>query len=207
MSGQQHGPALTLLTVNVNGLGSAQRAGRLLEYQQLARGQLDATFLQECKQSSKIGLEAALRAGAGAGTPWRGELVYSPGSDHSCGTAIMAGPNSAAALTVRHGARTDHGGRVACWDWDVMHHRLRLVSAYAPCDPAEREAFIAGLATYLDTDRTLLVGGDFNCVLSDLEESAPCSSRRRGHQQLQASCHTISREPHYYNVVTLSSWR
>lgn len=185
MNRGHEGLALTLLTVNVNGVGSAGKAGRLLSYQQHLPGGSDATFVQECKQSSKATLEATIQAGAGAGTPWRGELAYSPGTDASCGTAIMARPSGAAGLVVRQAARTDTAGRVVCWDWDVLHHRLRLVSVYAPNDPGAREAFLAGLADYFDTDRSLLVAGDFNCILSASEESAACAGRQRGQQQLQ----------------------
>ena len=179
------GLALTLLTVNVNGVGSARKAGRLLEYQRQVPGLPDATFVQECKRASTAALAAAIQAGAGAGTPWHGALEYSPGTDGSCGTAIMARPCSAGGFTVRHAARKDSAGRTVCWDWDILHHRLRLVSVYAPCEPEAREAFLAGLAAYFDTDRLLLVAGDFNCVLSASEESAPSAPRRRGGQELQ----------------------
>ena len=120
------GLALTLLTVNVNGVGSARKAGRLLEYQRQVPGLPDATFVQECKRASTAALAAAIQAGAGAGTPWHGALEYSPGTDGSCGTAIMARPCSAGGFTVRHAARKDSAGRTVCWDWDILHHRLRL---------------------------------------------------------------------------------
>lgn len=180
------GPTLTLLSVNVNGLGSAPKAGALLAYQQRVAGPVDAVFLQECKQPRGDNITALLHAGAGAGTPWRGELAYSPGTSHSCGTAILASPAAATSVTRRLPPTHDAAGRVVCWDWDAQHHRLRLLAVYAPAQPAERPAFFDSLAPYLDTDRVVLLGGDLNCVLAAHEEAAPSPGRRQGAEQLRS---------------------
>lgn len=179
------GPTLVLLTVNTNGLGSAKRAGALLTYQQQAAGPVQAIFVQEVKQTSAAAVAAHLQRGSGAGTPWQGELAYSPGTAHSCGTAIIAPHQARSTCTARQPPATDREGRLAYWDWDVGQHRLRLVSLYAPAQPEQRADFFTSLRPLLETDRVLVIGGDFNCVLSPADEAAPSAARAAGTQQLR----------------------
>lgn len=186
MTQHASGLELSLLTVNTNGIRSARKAGKLLAYQG-AVGRVDAVLVQECKLQRQCQLEARLREGAGAGTPWAGEVAFNPGTAHSCGTAILARTSRTSALVHRSNITTVAGGRLVGWDWDVGHHRLRVVSVYAPTDPQEREQFFTDMSSYLmTTDRLLLVGGDLNCVLEPGEQAAHSAARLRGAQQLRA---------------------
>ena len=182
-------PTLKLLTVNVNGL-RGERASRLLCYQQQAAGNPDVTFLQEAKIGSSDDFKAALQRGYGPGAPWRGKWSYSPGDNHSRGTAILVRPGMALAGCAMHRATTDSDGRVVCWDWDVLHMRLRLLSVYAPTTPRDRPAFFTALQQYLATDRQVIMGGDLNCILRPEDESQPSAHRRCGHSTLLAAMAT-----------------
>ena len=57
---------------------------------------------------------------------------------------------------------------------------------YAPSIGADRAAFFTDLAVQLTTDRHLLVGGDWNCVLQPADEQQPCHSRQVGAAALAA---------------------
>lgn len=185
MSAQAAAPTLKLLTVNVNGLGGA-RAPRLFCYQQQVAGNPDVTFVQEAKLGSKEALQSVLHRGSGPGAPWRGTWGYSPGSNHSCGVAILARPRVALPGCMQHPPATGTDGRVCCWDWDILHLRLRLLCVYAPAMTAGRAAFFQSLQPYLDTDRHIILGGDLNCVMEARDEAQPSQHRAVGQQVLQA---------------------
>jgi exonuclease III len=178
---------LTLLTVNVNGLGSAGRAQKLLSYQQRVAGRPEVTMVQEVKLLDTTAVREALRHGSGPGQPWAGEVAYSPGTARSCGTAILARGSLPLPGCTRQAAAKDGAGRITCWDWDVAHVRLRLLCVYAPAQGAARSAFFASeLRPYLETDRHLLIGGDFNCVLSPADEMLRGVGRAQGAAALRA---------------------
>ncbi|PNH05108.1 Transposon TX1 uncharacterized protein [Tetrabaena socialis] len=129
-------------------------------------------------------LDALLRSGAGAGLPWTGVVAYSPGTAHSCGVAtLLSAAASKRGIHVQQQA-TDTEGRVVCVDLDVQQHRLRVVNAYAPAQGPVRRAWLPSLADYLETDRELLLGGDFNCVVEAADESVPSACRRQGAAEL-----------------------
>ena len=179
-------PTLRLLTVNVNGLGAVQRVQGLIAYQQQAARNPAFTFVQEVKLGCRRELEAVLQHGQGPGEPWRGKFAFSPGSPHSRGTAILARPGLSMPGAICHAAASDREGRVVWWDWDVSHIRLRLLCVYAPARADERPAFFEALRPCLETDRHLVIGGDFNCVLDEADEAAASQHRRAGSAILRA---------------------
>ena len=178
-------PLLRLLTVNVNGLAVAHRLRSLIAYQQQLSGGAHLTFVQEAKLGSKQQLSGLLHQGAGPGVPWDVDWAFSPGSDLSCGTAILARRNLPLPGYVQHEPCTDQAGRVSAWDWDVAHLRLRFISVYAPAVPDERSAFFQQLRPFLGTDRVVLMGGDFNCVLDAADQDSDSPHRRRGASTLR----------------------
>ena len=182
-----HAPAasLTLLTLNVNGLSSLAKAKRVWEH--LAVYRPDVTLIQETHAPNTPALEAGLRAVQGPCLPWRHMLAASPApSAASCGVAMLARTKLSLPGCVRYPAVHDPQGRLVCWDWDVGHLRLRLVCVYAPTVPSERPAFLSSLRQYLETDRTLLVGGDWNCVTDDMPDHAESAHRRMHGAALRA---------------------
>ncbi|BDA48792.1 probable transposon TX1 uncharacterized 149 kDa protein [Coccomyxa sp. Obi] len=66
------------------------------------------------------------------------------------------------AVTVRHSSAT---GRTLLVDFTFGGHSYTVASVYAPAVAAERPAyFMQELLPSLPADRSLLVGGDFNCI-------------------------------------------
>lgn len=187
---QVHGrgrrPALTLLTLNVNGFGpAAGRARTLLSYITTAACNPDVVFLQEVKLADEGALRAALLAGLGDGLPWKGQVFYAPGSDHSCGTAVLVRDGSL--LSSCDWARADGAddGRVVRVDCSLLHHPISLVSVYAPNAPAQRRAFFSSLQHRLPPDRLVFLGGDLNCVLGGADELRHSASRHQGAAELR----------------------
>ena len=185
MTRRDAAPVLKLLTVNVNGLGSERRCRSFFAYQQHAAGRPDVTFVQEVKLGSPQQLAASLQRGMGPGAPWSDEWAYSVGTNHSRGAAILARKGLPLPGYVQHAPATDTDGRFVCWDWDVAHVRLRMICLYAPAGRGERGPFFQQLRPYLETERYLLIGGDFNCVLRGADQQAPSAHRRDGADSLQ----------------------
>ena len=49
----------------------------------------------------------------------------------------------------------------------ISGHQVALVNVYAPSNPSDRDAFFAALPQHLPSDGgALLLGGDFNCVVT-----------------------------------------
>ena len=178
-------PTLKLLTVNVNGLGKARGAPGLFCYQQQVAGNPDFTFVQEVKLGSTAELDGVLQRGCGPGAPWRGKWAYSPGAPGSRGAAILTRPGLALPGCTRHSPGLDTAGRVVCWDWDILHIRLRLLCIYAPAVATERGAFFEELQPFLETDRHVILGGDFNCVLRAQDEEQFSRHRAGGTRVLK----------------------
>ena len=185
MRPQAAAPTLRLLTVNVNGMGSERRIRSLMAYNQLAAEQPDLMFIQEVKVSSSEQLAGLLQQGAGAGSPWVAQWALSAGTANSRGTAILARKPLRLPGHSHLQPVTDTEGRLVCWDWDVAHLRFRLISIYAPTVVDERSPFFDSLHQHLQTDRLIIMGGDFNCVLRDLDEQERSAHRRSGVQGLQ----------------------
>ena len=177
MRGPDGPESLRLLTVNVNGLGSPARARSLWACARHQRA--DVIFVQETHAVDSVALEGGLRAAHGVGLPWRTTVAACPApSPHSAGVAILAAQPPP--HTLRHPPAPALHGRVLVWDWDVAAVRLRLLCVYAPTDPAAKPAFFTQLRSHLDTDRAIVMGGDWNCVTAAVQESAPCQSRAAG---------------------------
>lgn len=185
MSPNNTAPTLKLLTVNVNGMGSERRVRSLMAYQQLAAESPDFTFVQEAKVASREQLAGLLQQGAGAGSPWVAQWAFTAGTANSRGTAILARKPLRLPGYSQLQPVLDTVGRRVCWDWDVAHLRFRLISIYAPTMVDERGMFFSSLRPHLETDRLIIMGGDFNCVLRNADEQEPSAHRRSGTQELQ----------------------
>ena len=178
-------PTLRLLTVNVNGMGSERRVRSLMAYQQLAADHPDFMFVQEVKVSSSEQLAGLLQQGAGAGNPWLAQWALSAGTANSRGTAILARKPLRLPGCSQLQPVLDTTGRCVCWDWDMAHLRFRLISIYAPTVVDERGSFFSSLRPHLETDRLIIMGGDFNCILRAVDEQEPSAHRRSGTQELK----------------------
>ena len=61
--------------------------------------------------------------------------------------------------------QTDYDGRIVVCDLTYEEQQLRILCLYAPTDGSERIAFFATLDRYITTRRSIILGGDLNCML------------------------------------------
>ena len=163
-------PGLVLVCLNVHGL-TPHKLLHLLAW--LRDRHVDAAILTETQTNADPA--DMLRQQPGAGVIWpRAQLFHSPGNGHTGGVTIILGPSchlsQPSVVSLAEGS-----GRVLRVDLSVLGSMTSLVGVYAPAQPGERPAFFANvLRSALPTDgRPLIIGGDFNCVLSSLDVVAP----------------------------------
>ena len=181
------GRAIRLLTLNVNGLGSPQRTAAMLQFAVIACARPEVICLQELHVHDASVLTARLASGRGPGLPYKCMHFASLGSSHARGVAILLSHrlSGLAGTSVSHAC--DAHGRLVRVDLSVLGRLFSVLSLYAPnAGLGNAEFFDTSLRPFLPPDRLCLVGGDFNCVLSDLDQSSPGSARKAGGATLRA---------------------
>lgn len=76
-------------------------------------------------------------------------------------------------------------GRLIVCDFAIMSRDWRAVVIYAPTRAEERKVFFEGLRAWLDTERLILLLGDFNCVCSARDKSSETRFRDASTSVLQ----------------------
>ena len=185
---RQRQPSLRLLSLNVNGLRSADKRRTLFNL--LHRDRWDVVLLQETHHSDGTEGQAWTQEGPHGLRPnWSGPSFWCHGSTTSRGVAILLRPTADIAdIALRHQAED---GRALSIDFSFAGGAFTAVSVYAPCVPAQRAAyFTQTLLPSLPADRQLLVGGDFNCVAGQLDVLGPDNA-------------VIGRTPGYYDGLRI----
>lgn len=181
------GLGLTLVSWNCQRLGSTpSKVGRLVAAL-LQHGRPDVVLLQEVGYTAREQLEAALASAHGPGHPFKCRVYYSKAQLHGqCGTAILV-PDGSPLTTPEQPSWVDSAGRVVRLDCELFQHRLSIFSVYAPAQPADRPAFLQGLAGRVVPGRITIMGGDWNLVLVPrLDEERPSQHRHVGRPDMLA---------------------
>ena len=171
---RQRQPSLRLLSLNVNGLRSADKRRTLFSL--LHRDRWDVVLLQETHHTDDTEAQAWTQEGPHGLRPnWSGPSFWCHGSPTSRGVAIFLRPAADIAdITLRHQAED---GRALSIDFFFAGGAFTAVRVCAPCMAAQRAGcFTHTLLPSLQTDRQLLIGGDFNCVAGQLDVLGPDSS-------------------------------
>lgn len=145
--------ALNILSLNVNGLNSAIKRTRVLEY--LHRKSISCALIQEThlKQSDVARFQNKHYKLA----------AFSCALNKTKGVLILV--NRKLQLTVEHTGR-DNEGRFVFIRCKVHNDRITLVSIYGP-NETDSNFFTNISSTLLEqTDSPLVVGGDFNAVVN-----------------------------------------
>ena len=174
-----HRPSLALLSLNVNGLGS--KAKRLTLFASLIDGPWDVVLLQETHhESAEQGLRWT-KEGAGKERPWPGSSFWAEGTTASRGVAVLFKDKpDLADMVGSTPPAIEHDGRILRVDFQWQQMQLSVVNVYSPSTSADRAAFFREqLLHYLPQQGGILVGGDFNCVSTDLDVTANAAGRRR----------------------------
>ena len=90
-----------------------------------------------------------------------GKAFWSFGSNRSSGVGIIISNKISYIIDY---FKFDCDGRFIILDVTVNGNKIRLINVYAPNNPCGRVTFLKSIATYLVTNRSLILGGDFNCV-------------------------------------------
>ena len=98
---------------------------------------------------------------------WDGKSFWSPGSPGSSGVAILFKPDLNFQLL---DSKQDLEGRVMSILISCGKLKLNIISIYAPNLLRSRKEFYRNLHEYFFTGRELIIGGDFNCIDSNLDK-------------------------------------
>ena len=138
-----------IASININGLSTQTRVGMLHDF--IRRHELDMVFLQEVTNPTTLTVN--------------GYTSYFNIGANMRGTAILARHNyplaNVTSLPTGRAIAADYNG-------------IRLVNVYAPAGTAkrtDRERFFNSElpALFYNTSQSILLGGDFNCVLHPLD--------------------------------------
>ncbi len=144
---------LNILSLNVNGLNSAVKRTRVLEY--LHRKSISCALIQEThlKQSDVARFQ----------NKYYKLIAFSCAQNKTKGVLILV--NRKLNLTVEH-IGSDEKGRFVFIRCKIYNNRLALVSIYGPNETDS--AFLTQISKTLleEIDCPLVVGGDFNAVIN-----------------------------------------
>lgn len=145
--------SLSLISFNVRGLRDIKKRTSLFYW--LNRKNIDVALLQETYWTES--LDSKLNK------EWEGKLVYSAGSEHSKGTAILFKKELQLEIVNTH--KSDDS-RIILVNCKIEDKIITLVNIYAPNNSTERKAFFNKLQKWLNkyalNEQELIIGGDFN---------------------------------------------
>lgn len=152
---------LNIVSLNVRGLRDRVKCMNVISW--VTTLPIDVVMLQETYLGSDDFI--VFRSG------WEGSVFFSPApSSHSCGVLLAFSPKVKASFSqVRH----DSEGRcVSVLCTFLNSTAVRFCNVYSPCNPKDRTAFFQNLFLYTRGNSPLVLGGDFNCVMSDDDRSS-----------------------------------
>ena len=145
--------ALTILSLNANGLGNLDKRSGLRRWLSSLPGHVDVLCLQEA--------HVVLQVEAFLWFSFTGFTVpSSPGSNCSCGVIILSKPSC---LMVN--SWSDQDGRFLMCEFSYCSKIFRIVNAYTPNRNPERNDFFDLVSSKMDITVPTVLCGDFNCVL------------------------------------------
>ena len=105
---------------------------------------------------------------------WEGECFWSFGTEHRAGVGLLFHKN------------LDFSVLDICRNTDgrVLSVLFKWRGVYAPVDVACRKQFFRNLYQYVHANSYVVLGGDFNCVLSDCDSSSTSGSNKGGAREL-----------------------
>ena len=156
------------LSVNIRGLNKSLK--RRTAFRRLHRQNCSFVFLQETYSSKEC--EKVWQA------EWGGEVFFSHKSNHSKGTMILINPKIKCNVKKKI---CDKKGRYIILDIEFADTRIVLVNIYAPNDVNQQVVFLKELQGHLQecSEETMIIGGDFNCKLSEKDKKGGNPSSRK----------------------------
>ena len=173
---------LKILTLNVRGLGPSHKHDLILH--ELEKLHFDLVFLQETHVSCVAQANRIQRK-------WKGRILWSFGTARSAGVAILFSPNFSGQISK---FVQDTEGRILSALVLAHSTTFNLVNIYAPNDTSARKTFFDSLHTYFLSQNNQIIGGDFNCIESELDRLKPgadFAADRRLMSAFQADLHLV----------------
>ena len=142
-----------LLSLNVRGIRSSAKRKALFLW--LNKQNADVIFLQETYSTKEI--EAICK------TPFKGKMIYSHGTNHSCEVMILIKDDLKSSVL-------DTEGRYILMDATVQGSDFLFVNIYAPNKVQDQCEFFNALNTLIEkfhdsAEQKIVLGGDFNITL------------------------------------------
>ena len=152
---------LNILTLNVLGLGPSHKHDLILH--ELKKLRFDFAFLQKTHVSCVAQARKLERK-------WNGKIIWSYGTARSAGVAILCSPYFSGEITK---FVQDTDGRIlsalVLAHWTIFN----VINIYAPNEASARKTFFDSLHTYFLSQNNQVIGGDFNCIESELDRLKP----------------------------------
>ena len=167
--------ALSLATLNVNGMHNSKK--RLSLYEWLQRKNFDVIFLQEthCHLARHEKLWSQ---------EWPGKSLWSRGDKRSRGVSVLFKKNADFEI---QNLNIDLNGRFIVFDCCVNNLKYRFVNLYAPNNAYDRLLFFKNLSKFADVDSENLIAGDFNCAFDSQLDRKNCTGKTdRGLTELKS---------------------
>lgn len=148
-------PAITVATLNVRGLNMRKKQYQLQRL--LLKEKPDFLAVQETKMAEEEQVASALKPFLQS---YEACVTHAVGLSGGCFLFLKKSlPLSELAVT------TDTEGRFITCDFFMSAVHWRLICLYAPSTVKDRVSFFLGLRRFVDCDRTVVLLGDFNCVV------------------------------------------
>ena len=162
--------SLHLISMNTRGLRSKKR---FEIFRWLKSNKCDIALLQETFCTKEFTDE--FKRG------WNGQVFHScSNSSHSRGVAILLREGLQSEVISVHNCDK---GRLLLLNIKVNNKEICIVNVYAPNKPCDRIEFFSKILTFINkyacTKTSVLIGGDFNCVLNNDDRiSNSCSDKK-----------------------------
>lgn len=158
---------MRIATLNVRGFSDRRRQNQV--YRLVTDEDLDIVALQETKVGREDQTDRMVRPFIA-----RYDVCVSHAVGFSAGCALLIRRSLGAALKTVTASET---GRYVVCDLEYCSNEWRVMCVYGPTNTAERKAFFEEMRPWCETERLLILMGDYNCVCSARDKSSTTNFR------------------------------
>ena len=163
------GTDIELITLNCQGLRAAKNRDILFSWLQCCK--VDILCLQETHALSESEFSSWLKTASDSGLNNKGyKCVSSPGTNRSCGVAILYHPQLELV-----GWSRDQDGRFLKGEFSRGDHSLQVCNIYGPNRVKDGLEFFNSLRALIDPDTPTILCGDFNTVVDAELDRSGCN--------------------------------
>ena len=153
-------PKINMNSVNVHGIRSYVKRQKMFTW--LKRKHADIYFLQETYSTKEVEKQWSQE--------WKGKVVFSHGTNHSKGVALLIKENFECEINV---CKADLNGRFLIVDLNIQGQSMLFINVYAPCSdkPKDQVDFWNKLSSSILEinnweEKQIICGGDINFLMN-----------------------------------------